>query len=203
MSYVNPLHIPVGSGQQSGYSSLNGAVAGSQQTSQFLSPFRRRMPQPAYAAVGKFRNATGRSNVVHSAISFDYLGHKRQGVPMRELSTRSIPGLAQMIEGAGDKVLAHTGLQRITLRINWPGYTHIEWARSIEITVNGPITRAELGQKVAQNFSRFIEMNRGQKPTSLDFHMGQNGIRFEHVILVGLMNVFEDSWQADVAVDLR
>jgi len=46
-------------------------------------------------------------------------------------------------------------------------------------------------------------MNRGQTPSSADNHIGPNGIKFEHLILVGLHNVFEESWQADVAVDLR
>ena len=44
---------------------------------------------------------------------------------------------------------------------------------------------------------------RSEYSTSPDYQMGSTGIRFEHVILVSLCNVFEDIWQADVAVDLR
>ena len=117
MSYVNPLHYPVNSTQFSSYSSLNGATPNSQNSSQFISPFRRRLLQQTYTPASKWRNATGRTNVVHPAISFDYKGYKRQGVPMRDLSARSSHGIGQMIEDPEDTVLAHTGLQRITFRI--------------------------------------------------------------------------------------
>jgi len=117
MSYVNPLHHPINTTQFSSYNSLNGATANSQATSQFISPFRRRLPQQPYTPTSKWRNATGRTNTVHAAIFFDYKGYKRQGVPMRELCARSIPGISQMIEDPEDLVLDDTGLQRITFRI--------------------------------------------------------------------------------------
>ncbi|KAG5639930.1 hypothetical protein DXG03_002328, partial [Asterophora parasitica] len=160
MSYVNPLHAPVSSAQYSPFSSLGGAVqpsASQPSGSSFSSPFRRRLPQPPYTPSSKWRGATGRTNQVHSAIAFDYIGYAKQGIPMRELSTRSANALAQMIGGAGDAVLAHTGVARITLRIIWPGYEHVDWARSIEINTNGPMTRAQLGATISQNFARYIE----------------------------------------------
>ena len=46
-------------------------------------------------------------------------------------------------------------------------------------------------------------INRGQTSSSPHDQIGPTGIKFEHLVLVGLHNVFEDSWQADVAVDLR
>ncbi|KAG5635520.1 hypothetical protein DXG03_005368, partial [Asterophora parasitica] len=159
MSYINPLHPPVSSSQKSQFSSLGGAVqpSAAQSASSFMSPCRRRLPQPPYTPASKWRAATGRTNKVHSAIPFDYLGYSKQGVPMRELSTRSTVALGQMIQGAGDAVLAHTGVARITLRIIWPGYEHVEWARSIELNAHGPITRAQLGAIVSQNFARYME----------------------------------------------
>ncbi|KAF8073326.1 hypothetical protein FPV67DRAFT_1446310 [Lyophyllum atratum] len=207
MSYINPLHPPVPSSRQSQFSSLGGAVqpTASQTASSFVSPFRRRLPQPPYTPASKWRNATGRLNQVHGAIAFDFLGYAKQGVPMRELSTRSAHALASMIHGAGDVVLAHTGLARITLRIIWPGYEHVEWARSIEVNLagQGPVTRAQLGAIISQNFARFIEKTRSEPARSSDWHLGPSGIRYEHMVLVALCNVFEDVWQADVAVDLR
>ncbi|RDB19892.1 hypothetical protein Hypma_013120 [Hypsizygus marmoreus] len=202
MSYLNPLHPPVTTAHRSQFSSLGGAVHGSS-PSTFLSPFRRRLPQAPYTPSSKWRNATGRLNEIHSAITFDFIGYSRQGVPMRELSTRSANALSQMIQGAEDHVLAHTGLARITLRILWPGYEHIEWARSVELTVHGPITRSQLGAAISMNFARFIEKNRSETARSSEWHIGPNGIRFEHLVLISLCNVFEDVWQADVAVDLR
>jgi hypothetical protein len=89
--------------------------------------------------------------------------------------------------------------------------------------VNGPITRAQLGAVVAANFARFIEVNssppfspartfsdrlflqmtRNERSACADYKIGTSGILFEHLVLVGLHNVFEDAWQADVAVDRR
>ena len=89
--------------------------------------------------------------------------------------------------------------------------------------VNGPMTRAQLGAVVAANFARFIEvyssppfvpartfseclisqMTRNERSTCADYKIGTFGILFEHLVLVGLHNVFEDAWQADVAVDRR
>ncbi|KAF9463659.1 hypothetical protein BDZ94DRAFT_1163524 [Collybia nuda] len=203
MSYINPLHAPVSAANRSQFSSLGGAVNSTPTPGQFLSPFRRRLPQAPYTPSSKWRNATGRLNQLHSAISFDYLGYSKQGVPMRELSTRGTHALASMIHGANDPVLAHTGLVRITLRILWPGYEQVDWARSIEIATQGPMTRAQLGAAVAMNFARFVEKTRTEPARSSEWHLGPSGIRFEHLILVSLSNVFEDVWQADVAVDLR
>jgi hypothetical protein len=177
MSYINPLHAPVAPTNRSAYSSLGGAVHGAPTPSRFLSPFRRRLPQAPYTPSSKWKLATGRLNQLHNTVTFDYLGYTKQGVPMRELSTRGAHALASMIQGANDAVLSHTGLTRITIRIlvrpsciyiremrrlmflQWPGYEHVEWARSIEIAAQGPMTRAQLGAAVAMNFARFVEVS--------------------------------------------
>lgn len=114
MSYSNPLHHRPDDKQYSSYSSLNGATVNSHASSQFNSAFRRRLPQLPYTPSSKWHRATGRTNTVHPAISFDFKGYKRQGVPMRELSAHNI---GQKIEDPEYTVLAHTGLQRITFRI--------------------------------------------------------------------------------------
>ena len=36
-----------------------------------------------------------------------------------------------------------------------------------------------------------------------EWNLATSGIRFQHLFLVSLCNVFEDVWQADIAVDLR
>ncbi|CAA7259433.1 unnamed protein product [Cyclocybe aegerita] len=205
MAHINPLHAPIYPIQHSGYSSLSGAMPAQAP----LPSGRKRLPQEPYTPASKWHNSTGRSNPVEAAIYFDYKGYKRQGVSMRELSARSVPGLFAMLEGGSDTVLAHTGLSRITFRIKaglflvFLGYESANWARSIEINTGGPITRAGLAQAVAQNFARFIEMCRGAKSSSPQWSIAPNNIRYEHLYLVSLFNVFEDSWQADVVVDLR
>jgi hypothetical protein len=55
---------------------------------------------------------------------------------------------------------------------------------------------------VSQNFSRFIEANRGARSSNASYHIGQNGIRFDHLYLVSLQNISEDSWQAEVVVNM-
>ncbi|KIM44215.1 hypothetical protein M413DRAFT_25663 [Hebeloma cylindrosporum] len=184
--YINPLHTRVLPGQQSGYSSLGGAMP----TGPGQPSLRRgfRLPQPAYVPKSKWHSATGRPN--HPDIQFSMKGTAADPVPMRDLSARSVPGIFGMINAGEDRVLQNSGLSRITFRILWPGYESVEWARSIEVNAaDGPITRARLGQMVAQNFSRFIEANRGVQSSNGSYHIGQNGIRFDHLFLVSIKNV--------------
>ncbi|KAG5728887.1 hypothetical protein E4T56_gene5619 [Termitomyces sp. T112] len=200
MSYTNPLHPPVHSSQISRYTSLEGAVG----SSKFLSPTRRRLPQPSYTPASKWDLAMGQNARRHAAIQFDYVGYNGQGVQMRELSARSDAAIASMIQGAGDPVLAHAGRERVTFRIIWPGYEHVESCDQIIINPGGrPITRAQLGKFVAQIFARFVEKTRTETSRSSQWNLTSSGIRFEHLVLVALVNVWEGVWQADVAVDLR
>ncbi|KAF8060682.1 hypothetical protein FPV67DRAFT_1423342 [Lyophyllum atratum] len=201
MSYDNPLHPALPAAQRSRYSSLGNAISGPG-TSQFLSSCVRRVPQVPWTPSCKWKLATGRTTQVHNAITFDYLGYSKQGVHMRELSSRSLHALGTMINGAYDQVLAHTGLPRISFRILWPGYEHVEWVRNLNIDTSGrPITRAQLGVVVSQHFSRFVERMYPERATCSEWYLGANGIRFEHLILLSFKNVFENVWQADVAVD--
>jgi len=110
--YVNPIHGRVLPGQQSGYSSLGGAMPAGGQPS-----LRRgfRLPQPAYVPKSKWHSATGRPN--HPEIQFRMRGTAADPVPMRDLSARSVPGIFGMINGGEDKVLQASGLTRITFRI--------------------------------------------------------------------------------------
>lgn len=114
MSYVNPLHTPVSAASRSQFSSLGGAVNSAPASSQFLSPNRRRLPQAPYTGSTKSRSS-GRAS---QPITFDYVGHSGQGIPMGELITRGGHTLASMVHAAGDQVLVHTGLARINLHIS-------------------------------------------------------------------------------------
>jgi len=79
-------------------------------------PGRIRLPQASFSPTSKWHGTTGRANLT-PPIQYDYKGHSREGVSMRELAARGVPEICQMIQGGADKVLAHTGLQRITFRI--------------------------------------------------------------------------------------
>ncbi|KAJ3717098.1 hypothetical protein EV361DRAFT_864697 [Lentinula raphanica] len=199
--YYNPIHPTVGSQNKSQYSSLGGAMPSAPQSS-FLVPNRRRVPQAIFQPSGKWRNQTGRLVQTQAPIAIDFKGYSRQGIKMMELYARGALALSQMMQGADDRVLAHTGLKRITLYITWPGYESQEWMRPIELYSSGsPVTRAEIAAVVAQNFYRYFEKMQYCSGLAKDWSIGPMGVTFDKLVLVSLNNVFEDAWQADVAVD--
>ncbi|KAG6829423.1 hypothetical protein H0H92_004569 [Tricholoma furcatifolium] len=194
MSYINPLHPPIRSTHQSYYSSIGGALQ-----NRSLSPNRRPLPQRPFALASKSRSAPA-----YAPIIFDHPGCSQQGVPMRELVARSGTGMTALLQGAGDLVFACTGLVRITLKIMWPGYEHLDWASPIDLTYagSGPITRAQLAASVSHGFARFTERARKEYCRSTEWSLVSSGIRFEQLVLLSLFNVCEDIWQADVAINL-
>ncbi|KDR84438.1 hypothetical protein GALMADRAFT_713250 [Galerina marginata CBS 339.88] len=202
MTYSNPLHPPIAGGYASNYTALAPAVSGGGARGD--TAYCKRLPQGVYTPASKWHAATGRTNDVHAPISFNRKGaNRRAGVSVVELNGRSIQELSAILEGGDDRVLADTGRQRITFRIMWPGYSQVEWVRSIDIVTGGPITRAKLAQIVAQNFSRFVETHRTVPCSTPEFQVGPNAIRSDHLYLVSLNNAFEDSWQAEVVINLR
>ncbi|KAJ7703526.1 hypothetical protein B0H17DRAFT_922023 [Mycena rosella] len=195
--YPNPAHAH---GPRSGqtYSIIQGPTP---QSFNFISPTRRRVPLVPYSPTQGWKVVTGRTQPLHSTVSFDYPGQARQGVSMREFRLK---GNSTPIQGAGDLVLAHTGLQRIVFRILWPDYGHVEWCRAIPVVApNGsPITRVALGLQITSNLARFFEKSQYETPTAPDWLIGPSCVRFEHLLLISLQNTFEDVWQADIALDL-
>ncbi|KAJ7656756.1 hypothetical protein DFH06DRAFT_1269407 [Mycena polygramma] len=141
----------------------------------FTSPRRRRVPLQPYTPTQGWKVAMARTHEIHHPVSFDYPGQARQGVSMRELRLK---GMSAPLHGANDPVLAHTGLQRVILRIIWPGYGHVEWCRTVPVKCQS------------------------ETPSSRDLMFATNCVRFEHLFLISLQNTFEDVWQADVALDL-
>ncbi|TFK60460.1 hypothetical protein BDN72DRAFT_828884 [Pluteus cervinus] len=191
MALDSPLHPPVPNLLVSSDSALSGAMN---------SPTRGWLPQVVYVPRSKWKSATGRSLPPNPAIMFDYAGHSQQGVSMRAIHHGSAPQL----EGSDDPVLQHTGLQTITLRIIWPGYEYIDFSRAIEIALpSGPITRSELAAAVSANFCRFLEKVKCSPSTGTSWTVGVGGIRFEHLVLVSLINTWENVWQAAVAIDVK
>ncbi|KAJ8093997.1 hypothetical protein PM082_009884 [Marasmius tenuissimus] len=191
MSYTNPLHTPVGSINRSSYSTLGSAIQ--QPSASASASTRRRVPQ---TPVGKSRPSNG--------ISFDYAGYSNLGMPLRELHARGPHALQQMMQGANDAVMAHTRQRKIDLHILWPGYEHVPWCRSIDIiTSTGPIARAHLASIIAHCFSEYVEKIQYQSTTNPDWRLGPGGFCLDHIMLLSVYNVGEDSWQAEVAIDFR
>ncbi|KXN90319.1 hypothetical protein AN958_04352 [Leucoagaricus sp. SymC.cos] len=186
--YHTAIHSPVFPSQVSGYSSLSGALS---PNSQFANPRRYRIPQCAAKAAGA---------PVAQPVSFDYIGYAHQGVSIADFHVRSANALSQMIAGGNDLVLAQTGVREINLRILWPGYEHLNW--SFSTPASSSITRIQLGASIAMHFWRFIEKATSSSTTCPQWKVGNSGIEFEKIILVGLYDLGGGVWQADVAVDL-
>ncbi|KAF8900602.1 hypothetical protein CPB85DRAFT_1418010 [Mucidula mucida] len=112
---------------------------------------------------------------------------------------------APAIAGAKDAVFTKPGVTRITFHILWPGYPQVEWYRSVEVTTKtGPLTRAQLGYVVVGNYMRFIEKTQYESINAAERHrkVGADGIRLENLVILSVWNTYENSWQAEIAVDL-
>ncbi|KAK7453581.1 hypothetical protein VKT23_001464 [Stygiomarasmius scandens] len=182
MSYINPIHTSAYTATS--HNSLGNAFA------PFVSSTRRRVPQSSASR--------GRPNG-HPTITFDLPRQSRQGIPMREILSR-FNTIDRWLTNAYDQVFASTGLRRITLYIRWPGLEHAEWVRTIDLA-DGKITRAQIAYAIAQNFARFVEKAQHERYSVQDWRLGQNAIRFEHLVLVSMYNIHADAYQVDVAFD--
>ncbi|KAF7432552.1 hypothetical protein PC9H_004493 [Pleurotus ostreatus] len=192
MAYYNPIHPTIQSGQQSGFSSLGSAVP------PFLSAKRKRVPQLLFTPSSKWGASFGRTNQ-NRPITFDMNGYHGQGIRMNEISARGAPALGSMMFGANDIVFP-ANVRRITFRICWPGYQHVEWTRSVEVvTSSGPMTRLQLARAITDNYVNYISHT--AYATSSDPTWPLSSATFPRLVLVALWNVYEDSWQADVAFD--
>ncbi|TFK69367.1 hypothetical protein BDN72DRAFT_959639 [Pluteus cervinus] len=176
----------------------------------FISQTQHWLPQLAYTPTTTWRATTGRCFPDQSTeIFFDYKGQHGQGVKIRDMRDELEPECRFRIEGPDDRVLEHTGLKKVTLRIIWPGYEDtVPWIRPINITPpGGPITRYQLGAVISGNFYRFLE-DAMDAPNPSDpkdnlWSIGSDGIQRKHIILVSLINIYETIWQASVAVELN
>ncbi|KAF5361855.1 hypothetical protein D9756_002050 [Leucocoprinus leucothites] len=187
------LHLPVFPSQLSTYSTLAGALT-LEAPRQFTNPRRRRVPQY------KTKSLPGHDPLC-PPILFDYISAQGQGVPIHDFIVLSTNALAQDISGAHDQVLAGLGVRVMTLRIMWQGYERLNWSRSIP--VSPALSRAQLGATIAMQVWNFIEDVRStcfearpEWSLSLDAK-----ITFDNIILLGLYSIYDNIWQADLAVD--
>ncbi|KAF5312626.1 hypothetical protein D9619_003723 [Psilocybe cf. subviscida] len=199
MVYDNPLHPQIDASNHSGYTTLTPASAFVNrrlsyrlpQQIQYIAP----NPKPHQYMMDPAR-------ITH--ISFDRIGSPGKGMPIADLVARSIPGLNTIMKGGEDYVFSGTPCVRITFRIMWPGYLHLNWAHNIDVvSAQGPIARAQLAQAVAQSFARFVEKCRTEVPTQTEYRIGVAGIRLENLILCFIKDASYDAWYADVVIDMR
>ncbi|KAF7432549.1 hypothetical protein PC9H_004490 [Pleurotus ostreatus] len=195
MPYINTIHPQVR--DVAAYSSLGCAV-----TPEDLSRFWKKNLPGGYAHDSKWIATVG-SPGKYRPVYFNIIGSHGRGIPVSELLSRGYYGMSASMDGAYDKVLAHTGLQRITFRLVWPGYENVNWTRSIQIyNENGPITRAGLAVEIAKIISCFV-MNSAYEPcANQDWQLHPAKITIKRVVLVALHHISEGSWQAEVLVDV-
>ncbi|KAF9442244.1 hypothetical protein P691DRAFT_779494 [Macrolepiota fuliginosa MF-IS2] len=63
------------------------------------------------------------------------------------------------------------------------------------------MTRIQLGASIAMHFWRFVEKAMTSSTTCSQWKVGNGGIEFDKIVLVGLYSLGSDVWQADIAVD--
>ncbi|KAJ7093382.1 hypothetical protein B0H15DRAFT_776758 [Mycena belliarum] len=160
----------------------------------FVSPTRRRLPFVPYSPSQAWKLQLGRSQPLHSKISFDYSGQSRQGVSMRDLRVNR--DFIARLHGASDPVLQYPGLQKIVFRIQVSS-SIVRFVRPV-----AGLTRMALAVQIASNFAHFFEAPVYETATASDWMISPNCVRFEHLYLISLQNTFEDIWQADIALDL-
>ncbi|EAU88685.2 hypothetical protein CC1G_01058 [Coprinopsis cinerea okayama7 len=162
----------------------------------FLFLHRGRLPQHAFDYASRWHKAI-RQKQSPPPILFDLAGYVNQGIPMVVLKNLCISSQKSKMSGPDDVVLI--GTRRINLRIMWPGYSNTNaWVRVVNVPSSG-FTRAQLGQRVAEALSSFVDTMRTQPCTSSKYTIA--GIRFDQVVLVGLYHLFDDNWQLDIAID--
>ncbi|KAF9259211.1 hypothetical protein L218DRAFT_1059804 [Marasmius fiardii PR-910] len=202
MSYSNPLHCYVSSSQLSPYSSLGAGTIAYNEKGTRNPTFRHKLPQSLHAPSGRLGKISSRAPL-SAPICFDFITQPRQGIPLKELSVIGTAGLQQMMEGANDPVPTG-GEKKIIFHICWPGYEHVEWQRSVEVvTPRGHMTRSQLAGVIARSFAIYIEKTQYEATRDINWRLGPDGIRYEHLILLSLNNIYENAWQAEVAIEFR
>nr|GAT59506.1 predicted protein [Mycena chlorophos] len=143
-------------------------------------------------------------------IPFDYVDNRAgglgMGVWMNDLRFKGPEQLNTIIRG-GDYQL-DPSIERIMLRIIWPGYEGEEDAGYITLSKNNRrITLSELGTKIADRMCYFFQNMKSTYPTvppsPTQFPIVPTGVLLEHLYLGQLVNTVGNVWQADIALDIR
>ncbi|KAG9317907.1 hypothetical protein JVU11DRAFT_2138 [Chiua virens] len=225
--YLNPLHAPVPSEFHSQYTALSHANPPLEPpfpTS--LPPSFKRVPQTLSS-----KHVSSPRSCCRVPLMFELFGAPSRGlgIPMRELVVRSGGALDRMIvdakEPVGYLMTGSNGIIKVSLRVRWPGYEHLDWSHCLNlITSEGPVTRGQLAVQIAFAFSEFVsaslsvfsdcilslmfhqKMAAQTPPSAAGWRLGSRstgGIAFERLVLLALWNVYDDQWMAEVYVDFR
>ncbi|KAF9218934.1 hypothetical protein BS17DRAFT_883170 [Gyrodon lividus] len=96
-----------------------------------------------------------------------------------------------------------SGRHDIRFVLRWPGYSTLDWARSIPIYVGGRLmSRAQLAHYIASEFKEFVTAcDHGVfQTTEPQWRVGYDGITFDRMKLSSLWNPEDNIWVASVRV---
>lgn len=150
------------------------------------------VPQRAYST--HFGVSNGK------VIPFQLIGANGPGVPMRMLINED--AVDAPIVGPHDLPFDETVPSTITLRIWWPGY-EVYPRRLTMRKASGLLNRIELAMCLTECFRNFIEEARSSRTASepeARWRVGQGGLSIRDLVLVGLRQVSQGSYQAEVAL---
>jgi len=129
---------------------------------------------------------------LHMPIFFIQRDRRTIGLPLNLAAAGNCSSLldARVTAPVGDR---HT----TTIRIMWPGQQ--EWNTQImtrdQTQDHNTITMEALAARVARAVGRFLQDRAGQQSTSSPWSIGPGGITDHDIILVGLIDVTQGSWQ--------
>ncbi|KAK0499455.1 hypothetical protein EDD18DRAFT_1441305 [Armillaria luteobubalina] len=188
-THVNPLHPPIANNHQSGFTTLDCALTGVNDTS--LPSNWRRVPQDSSP-----RNIGSRHP--QSPITFQMCGRpKVMGVGVSDLIGRNPASIPRMLIGGHDLYLQTK--PGIILCIRWPGYQHSALITPITIG-SGGVSRAVLGEIVAEKIKIFYDVAKYHATSNPRWSLGVQNIRLEQIVLLSLWNTHENYWQAEMAI---
>ncbi|KAF9259223.1 hypothetical protein L218DRAFT_1004104 [Marasmius fiardii PR-910] len=164
---------------------------------------RIRVPQSEYEPKSRRRADEGRSVPLKEPIDFNLRGSPTPGIPLVVLSPRPSEEIELVMEGGGDHVLQDVQEQKIVFRVLWPGYGHVDTRTPISILTRAglPMTRAQLGKRIAQRIASFIERCQNEETSDSYWQIHHfEGIKIDQPIIVSLVNVFRNAWQAEIVL---
>jgi len=136
-------------------------------------------------------------------VTFDLVdAHASYGLPISFVTSENVnPQIPNMVQNSDDLVLE--GLNKISLRIQWPGYEHVDWVRTIGLTTSsGRMTRGELAEEVVRLLWYFFDrlsyevVNPSKRVWAVGRGQGQWSI--ENIILVALHCCHKNTFQPEL-----
>ncbi|THH27215.1 hypothetical protein EUX98_g6977 [Antrodiella citrinella] len=194
MSLHSQRHIPV-----SNYSSLSGAAPPIFQAPRAVLPANRvLLPQPTWTPNGFSKVDCAARSSQH--ITFDMVGAPAGfGTSVMDIAARG--NMSNWIQRADDLLGLNT--DKVSLRIVWPGYEHIDFNRSIP--VNPQMNRGQLALQIAKLIMAYMSKmsSESPNPAGAKWRIGAGNVGLEHIYLASVFSVHANTFQAVLHLQFR